>query len=67
MDDISTRLLYTVPQAADILSTSVPTIRRGIARGDIATTRIGTRRLLHRDEIERIAREGLGGHVRPKA
>jgi excisionase family DNA binding protein len=69
MDDDSSisRLLYTVPQAADILSVSVPTIRRGVSRGAIASVRIGSRRLVHRSEIERIAREGLGVHVRPKA
>jgi excisionase family DNA binding protein len=67
-DDLSiSRLLYSIFQAADMLSISVPTLRRGIARGDIATTRIGSRRLIHRDEIERIAREGLDVHTPAKA
>lgn len=63
IDDLSSsRLLYAIPQAAEILSTSVPTLRRGIARGEIATTKIGSRRLIHREEIERIARDGFAVH-----
>lgn len=56
---VASRRLHSIPQVAEKLSVSVPTVKRGIASGSIATVTIGARRLVHDDEVERIAREGL--------
>jgi hypothetical protein len=53
------RRLYSIPESAAAWCVSVPTVKRGIALGIIATITIGARRLIHESELERVAREGL--------
>lgn len=54
------RLLYSIPEAADQLSISARVLERLIAEGDVATVKIGRRRLVAADAltdyIERIKR-----------
>jgi excisionase family DNA binding protein len=52
--------LVTIEHAARVLGgISVWTLRKHIARGAIAVTRIGRRVLVPRHELARISREGL--------
>lgn len=51
-------LNYTRQQAADALQIGVRTLDQMIADGAIEPTRFGRRVLIHRDELNRLAREG---------
>jgi excisionase family DNA binding protein len=55
----SSRLLHPVPYVAEILSISEPTIRRYIQNGTIRVVHFGSRRLIHADELARLARDGF--------
>lgn len=48
---MSGRLLYSVPDAADQLSISARVLERLIADGDVATVKIGRRRLVPHDAL----------------
>lgn len=49
------RLLYSVCEAARVLSISPRLTWEFIARGEIKTTRVRRRRLIHRSELEKFA------------
>ena len=51
--------LYSIPESANDLSVSVPTIWRGIAANKIQTIKIASRRLIADEELDRLKREGL--------
>jgi excisionase family DNA binding protein len=51
--------LYRVEQAAAALTLHPKYLYQKIADGTISVTRIGKRVMIHRDEVERIARQGL--------
>ena len=53
------RLLFTVLETARILHVSRSTLYDAIARGQIRVTRFGAATRIHRNEIERLSREGL--------
>jgi excisionase family DNA binding protein len=55
---MSTSMLHTVSEAAELLRVSLRTISTLVSRGDLIPTRIGDRVLFHRDEINRFSREG---------
>jgi excisionase family DNA binding protein len=55
----SGKRLNTIEEAADKLGISPHTIRKHAAQGSIKTIKLGTRRLVHADEIERVAASGL--------
>ncbi|MGO8718716.1 MAG: helix-turn-helix domain-containing protein [Acidobacteriaceae bacterium] len=56
---MSTRLV-ALSDAARMLGVSVHTIRRYVARGDVAAVNVGARRLVPSSEIERIIQRGVG-------
>lgn len=53
------KLLYPKKESAEILGVSVHTINRDVHLGRIAVKRYGRRVLIPRDEILRIAKEGM--------
>jgi excisionase family DNA binding protein len=55
-----TKLLYTIPEAAEALGLSRHTVKKHCYSDVIKSTTIGGSRRIHLDEIERIAREGAG-------
>jgi excisionase family DNA binding protein len=63
MSAISTQLLlrlqYPIEEGATLLGVSKHTLIRDIRRGLVRTTRYGTRVLIPRDELLRIANEGM--------
>lgn len=52
------RLRYSIPQAAEALSIGESTVRLRISQGHLRTVKDGNRTFIHRDEIDRYAREG---------
>jgi hypothetical protein len=52
-------LLYDIIQSGKVLHMPQWTLRAQIAAGNVKITRLGTRIMLTRSELERIAREGL--------
>ncbi len=48
----STRLAYSVPEAAEALRLSTPHIWREIARGHLASVKVGRRRLVTIEDLE---------------
>jgi excisionase family DNA binding protein len=55
------QLLYSRRDAARVLSLSVRSIDKLISKGQLSTVQVGTRRLLPRSELERIASQGVAG------
>ena len=55
----TTRLLYSVNEAAQLFGLSVFTLRKHIRLGSIRVVRLGTRTMLSAEEITRIQTEGL--------
>jgi excisionase family DNA binding protein len=53
------RLLYSREEVAQLLSLSVHTVTRDVRRGSIRAKRYGRRVLIPREEVLRIAAEGL--------
>jgi hypothetical protein len=52
--------LYALPEAASLLGgISVWTLRKHVARGNVAVTHLGRRVFLRAEEVERIRGEGL--------
>jgi excisionase family DNA binding protein len=58
----ASKRLHSVPEGAEELGISEPTLRRAIALKKVRTVTIGSRRLISSDELDRIAREGLDLH-----
>lgn len=56
---LAPRILYTVPEAAALLSLGQRTLWEIIRRGEIATRRVGTRVLVPHVELERFATKDL--------
>jgi excisionase family DNA binding protein len=54
--ELSSRLAYGLPELAGALGLGESTVRRLAASGQIATTRIGGRRLVPVGEVERLLR-----------
>jgi excisionase family DNA binding protein len=52
-------------EAAAYLSVSERTLERRIAAGRLRSTTIGRRRLLHRDDLNALAKNGDGGGIAP--
>lgn len=52
--------LIALSEAARMLGVSVYTIRRLVARGDVATVNVGARRLVSENEMDRIVQRGVG-------
>jgi len=52
--------LVALSETAKLLGVSIPTIRRFIARGELVTVNIGTRRMISSLEVDRILRFGVG-------
>ncbi len=52
--------LVGIPDAARTLGVSVYTIRRLVARGDVAAVNVGARRLIPASEVDRIIQRGVG-------
>jgi len=47
------RKLLTLPQVAEVLGVTVPTVRRMLSRGDIPFFRVGSkRRLVYQDDLD---------------
>lgn len=60
-------LAYSVPEAAKRLMVSASTMWAAISEGRVRVINIGRRRLIPREEVERIAREGTGGPLQSTA
>lgn len=60
MMQIPLRLQYPIEEGATLLGISKHTLIRDIRLGRIMTTRYGKRRLIPRDELLRLARDGSG-------
>jgi excisionase family DNA binding protein len=58
-DSLTNRKLYSVEDAARLLSISPWTLRKWIANGGVPVTRIGRRVLLAVESVERLQRNGL--------
>jgi excisionase family DNA binding protein len=56
---------FSPSEAADYLRVSGRTIEREIKRGRLRSTTIGRRRLIHRDDLDALARGGDGGGIAP--
>src|SRR5262249_21742176 len=54
-----------VDEAADYLRVSERTVERRIKRGQLRSTTIGRRRLLHRDDLDALTRAATGEDVAP--
>jgi excisionase family DNA binding protein len=52
--------LVAISDAARTLGVSVYTIRRLVARGDVAAVNVGARRLIPASEVDRIMQRGVG-------
>lgn len=52
-------LLFDVKGGGQVLHMPQWTLRAQIAAGNVKIIRLGTRIMIHRSELERIAREGL--------
>ena len=52
-------LLYDINQSGKVLQMPQWTLRAQIAAGNVKITRLGTRIMIPKSELERIAREGL--------
>jgi len=52
-------LLYDINQSGKVLRMPQWTLRAQIAAGNVKVTRLGTRIMITKSELERIAREGL--------
>ena len=52
-------LLYDINQGGKMLHMPPWTLRAQIAAGNVKVTRLGTRIMIPRAELERVAREGL--------
>jgi excisionase family DNA binding protein len=52
--------LVALSEAARMLGVSVYTVRRLVARGEVAAVNVGARRLIPASEIERIVQRGVG-------
>src|ERR1700683_1068899 len=57
--DLAPKLLYTRPEAAGMLSISVSSLDVLIGRGMLRAVRKGRRVLVHKTELERIARQNI--------
>jgi excisionase family DNA binding protein len=57
--DLAPKLLYTRPEAADMLSISVSSLDVLIGRGMLRAVRKGRRVLVHKTELERLARQNI--------
>jgi excisionase family DNA binding protein len=55
-----TQRLLGLSEAARMLSVSIHTLRRLVARGEVATVNVGARRLIPDSEVERIIQRGVG-------
>jgi excisionase family DNA binding protein len=55
----------SLAKGAEYLGVSERTIEREIARGRLRSATLGRRRLLHRDDLETLARSGDGGGIAP--
>ena len=53
------KLLFSLNEASFVLRTCRTSLKKGIALGLIKSVRVGRSRRIHRDELERLAREGL--------
>jgi len=51
--------LLTIDEASKVLRISVPTLRRWIRLGVIPSRKLGRRRLIPREAIEKAVREGV--------
>jgi len=51
-------MLFSQRQTAEALAVSEKTVRRLVARGELAVIRVGRRVLITRDELARFIREG---------
>lgn len=58
-DGLTHRKLYSVEDAARLLSISPWTLRKWIANGGVPVTRIGRRVLLLAESLDRLQRQGL--------
>lgn len=61
------RLQYPIEESASLLGVSKHTLIRDIRRGAIRTSRYGKRVLIPRDEILRIAADGMQSEAKPAA
>jgi excisionase family DNA binding protein len=61
------RLQYPIEEGAELLGISKHTLIRDIRRGAIRTCRYGKRVLIPRDEILRIAADGMASEAKPAA
>lgn len=52
---------FSLAAAADYLSVSARTLEREIGRGGLRSSTLGRRRLIHRDDLDALARNGDGG------
>ena len=57
--EVPTKLLFSIEQAAEMLSISPWSIRAHIKQGTIPSVKLGTRRLVRGTDLERIATNGL--------
>lgn len=55
----------SIAEAADYLRVSERTIERWILNGRLRSTTIGRRRILHRDDLDAVARAAAGEDVAP--
>ena len=53
------RLGYSVPKAADALGVAPSSLWKWIALGKIHSTKIGSRRIISADELQRLLTEGM--------
>jgi excisionase family DNA binding protein len=58
---MSSKLLYKIPEAAEILSVSDVTIRRLVARGELVVIRKLRHILITRASVEKFAKSGDSG------
>jgi excisionase family DNA binding protein len=63
----SERLLFSREETAEILSLSVHTVARDIRLGRIKARRYGRRVLVPREELLRIAADGMAPEAKPAA
>ena len=54
-----TQKLFTVEQAASVIGLSAWTIRAWIAQGRLRSLKLGKRRMVPAEEVERVTSEGL--------
>jgi excisionase family DNA binding protein len=56
-----------IDEAADYLRVSSRTVERRVKAGRVRSTTIGRRRLLHRDDLDRLAKMATGEETAPTA